>query len=439
MAGGTWTLQNKVLPGFYLNFAADQATLISLGERGNVLMPLVLDWGPERQVIRTEAATDFLTLIGHTILDPQALVIREAVKRGKYVYLYRLNSGVRASATLGNLKATARWSGVRGNDITVAIETSVIDTTKFDVITLVGGIEYDVQTVADASKLTTNDWVTFSFTSSSALAVNAGTALTGGTSAAVTNQDHVDFMSVAEKREFNTLALMGVTNTVKAIYAAFIRRLRDDIGYKAQLVVSNYAADHEGVINVVNGYQLSDGTLITADQAVAWVAGATAGATIAQALTYSAVEDSIDANPRLSRTEQEDALRAGRFIFAFSNDTAVVVQDINSLTSFTNVKSRRFAKNRVIRVLDGLANDGQRTFERYYIGKVPNSQTGRGLFRSAMVSLILAYQGAGAVQNFNSDSDISVQTGTDADAIVWEAAIEPIDSIEKIYGTFRVR
>lgn len=439
MAGGIWTLQNKVLPGFYLNFVADNATLISLGERGNVLMPLALDWGPEQQVIRTEAATDFLTLIGYTILDPQAQAIREAVKRGRYIYLYRLNTGTKATATLGNLKATALYSGTRGNAVTVAIETSVIDPAKFDVVTIVDGVEYDTQTVSDATELIANDWVVFSFTTDSSLAANAGTALTGGVSAAVTNQNHVDFMAAAEKQEFNTLALMGVSNTVKAIYAAFIRRLRDDVGYKAQLVVSDYAADHEGVINVTNGYQLSDGTLISSDQAVAWVAGATAGATIAEALTYSAVEDSIDANPRLSRVEQEDALKAGEFIFTTSNDQAVVVQDINSLVSYTIKKSKRFSKNRVIRVLDGLANDGQRSFERYYIGKVPNSKTGRGLFRAAMVSLILAYQNAGAVENFNSDTDISVNPGTDADAIVWEAAIQPIDSIEKIYGTFRVR
>lgn len=439
MAGGIWVLQNKVLPGFYLRFIADQANLISLGERGNVLLPMTLNWGPAKQVIRTEASTDFLSLIGHTILDPEALLIREAVKRSRFVYLYRLNGGTKSSATLGGLTATAKYPGTRGNDIVVTVETSVEDTTLFDVTTVVSGVEYDVQTVADASALVSNDWVDFSFSGDPALTATAGTPLTGGTSTEVVNQDHVDFMAAAERMEFNTLALTNVSNTVKAVYAAFIKRLRDDIGYKAQLVVSNYAGDHEGIINVTNGYELSDGTVLTADQAVAWVAGATAGATIAQANTYSAVEDAVDAVPRLSRAEQEDAIRKGQFVFVFSNDQARVLQDINSLVSFTVEKSKRFSKNRVIRVLDGLANDGQRTFERYYIGKVNNDQTGRGLLRSALVSIIIAYQDAGAIQNFDSAKDITVGPGSEGDAVLWDAAIQPTDSAEKIYGTFRIR
>lgn len=441
MAGGTWVTQNKILPGFYLNFKSDQANLLVLGERGVVLMPLVADWGVSHQVIRTEASTDFATLTGYTIIDPEMLLIREALKRARYVDIYRLNSGTKASVVAGALKATALYGGTRGNDIVIVVEPNIEASGTWDVITMVSGAEVDSQTVTDVTELVANDWVVFAQEGASpTLTASAGAVLIGGANGTVTNQDHVDFMAVAETRTYNTLALTSVSDALKSIYTTFIKRIRDTIGFKTQLVLSNYAANHEGVINVASGYQLTDGSILTADQAVAWVAGATAGATVAQGLTYAQVEDAIDANPRMTATEQEAAIKAGKFVFIFSRDRALVLQDINSLTAVTVDKGKNFKKNKFIRVIDGLANDGQATFEDTFIGKVPNNADGRGLFRAQMVKLIIAYQDIGAVENFNSQTDITVAEGTDSDAIVWTVqGLKIVDMIEKMYGLFRVR
>lgn len=441
MAGGTWTTQNKVLPGFYQNFESDNATLFRMGDRGTTVLPLTLDWGPEGQLIRTQANTDYRTLIGYNIIDSQALLIREALKRAVNVYVYRLNTGVKAALTLGNLTATAKYSGTRGNAVSVAIETNIVDNTKFDVITIIDGVEDDVQTVTDISGLVSNDWVVFSQSGSSAtLVASAGAALTGGTNGTVSNQNHTDFMDRVGQIKYNTIGLTNITDTLKAVYASFIKRVREDEGFKAQIVVSNYpAADYEGVINVTRGVVLSDGTVISPDQAVAWVAGATAGATVAEALTYTAYDDSIDADVRLTQAEQTDALNNGEFVFVFSNDQAVVLQDINSLQSFTPKKGRVFSKNRVIRVIDGLANDRQSLFERYYIGKVDNSADGRAIFRSAYVGILLTYQDAGAIENVDTKADVKVSPGTESDAILVEDYIKPIDAIEKIYAITRLR
>ena len=40
----------------------------------------------------------------------------------------------------------------------------------------------------------------------------------------------------------------------------------------------------------------------------------------------------------------------------------------------------------------------------------------------------------GAVQNFVTD-DVAVTKGNDSDAVVIEAAVQPVDSVEKIYIT----
>lgn len=50
MGGGTFTVQNKILPGSYINFVST-ASAATLGERGTAALPLELDWGPEVRCI----------------------------------------------------------------------------------------------------------------------------------------------------------------------------------------------------------------------------------------------------------------------------------------------------------------------------------------------------------------------------------------------------
>ncbi|MFC6546271.1 hypothetical protein [Cohnella cellulosilytica] len=42
MAGGSWTVQNKVRPGVYVNIVTAPKALGTLGERGIVSIPLLL-------------------------------------------------------------------------------------------------------------------------------------------------------------------------------------------------------------------------------------------------------------------------------------------------------------------------------------------------------------------------------------------------------------
>lgn len=54
MGGGTFTVQNKILPGSYINFVST-ASAATLGERGKAALPLELDWGPEGFITGTGA------------------------------------------------------------------------------------------------------------------------------------------------------------------------------------------------------------------------------------------------------------------------------------------------------------------------------------------------------------------------------------------------
>lgn len=237
---------------------------------------------------------------------------------------------------------------------------------------------------------------------------------------------------------FNTLCYPfdGDSETAnKTAITSWIRSMRDEEGMKCQAVLANHAADSEGVINVVQGVTLTGGSVLTAAEVTAWVAGATAGAGITTSNTGMIYAGAIDVNPRMTRTEMETAVKAGKFIF--KTDTAQnvsAVYDINSLATTTPEKSKMFTKNRVIRTLDNIANDITSIFESNYVGKVNNTEEGCSILKAALVDYFATLQNMGAIQDFEMD-DVTIITGTDTDAVVVTVAVQPIDSVEKIYLT----
>lgn len=438
MAGGVWSSMNKVRPGVYVNFISERQAPGTLGERGIVTMPLPLSWGPSKQIITINAGDDTFDVLGYDITAPQLLLVREALKRAKTLLLYRLNDGDKATATIGGMTVTAKYSGVRGNNITIVVQANVDNPSMFDVQTLVEGREVNVQTVSTIGELRENAWVTFSGTGT--LTETAGVNLAGGTDGEVTNADYTDYLAAIELHDFQTMAAPVTDETLKGIFVSFVRRLRETEGKKIQVVLPDYpSADYEGVISVKNGVILVDRTVIDKVKATAWVAGATAGANVNQSLTYTAYDDAIDVDTRYTHSQIEQALLNGEFLFVPSDGRAIVEQDINTFTSYTPEKGKHFSKNRVIRVLDGIANDLKRIFEQYYIGKVNNDADGRNLFKNEIINYLNTLQEIGAVQNFDTQNDVKVLPGNDVDSIYVELYVQPTDSVEKIYMKITIR
>ncbi len=401
-------------------------------------LPLPLSWGPSKAIITVEAGDDLFEVLGYPITAPQLLLVREALKRAKTLHLYRLNSGTKASASIEGLTVNAKYGGVRGNDIAIVIETNIHDSSRYDVKTLIDGMEADSQTVASIDELKSNAWVEFFGTGD--VTPTAGTPLVGGADGEVTAQDYMDYLAAVEVVDVQTIGLAETDIGVKDLFVSFVKRLRNEEGKKIQVVMENHPmADDEGVISVKNGVILADGTVLSAAEAVAWVAGATAGAGANESLTYAAYDGAVDVHPRYTNSEIIAALQAGEFVFTAMDGRAVVEQDINTLTTFTPEKNQAFRKNRVLRVLDGLANDYMRVFSASYIGKVPNHDDGRNLFKSEIINITNQYQNIGAIQNFDPQTDLEVLPGENSDAVVVNQWVQPVDSIEKIYMTVTVR
>lgn len=252
------------------------------------------------------------------------------------------------------------------------------------------------------------------------------------------SNDIEDALEVLRTTAFNTLCYPydGATyDANKAPIVTWIKSMRDTEGVSIQGVLSNHVADDEAIINVTQGVELSDGTVLTAAQTTAWVAGVTAGANINQSNTGRKYVGAIDVVPRMTKTEMEAAVTAGAFVFkvdAVQNVTAVY--DINSLTTVTVDKGKQFTKNRVIRTIDGINNDIVSIFESNYIGKVNNNKDGRSLLRATLIEYFNELQRLSAIQNFIPE-DVTVNQGDDSDAVVIDCYIQPVDSVEKMYIT----
>lgn len=268
-------MQNKMLPGAYINFVSAAASSAALSERGIATMPLELDWGVDDEVFTVESG-DFqknsLKIFGYDYSHPKLKGLRDLFLNAKTLHAYKLTSGGKKAA---NEIAAAKYCGIRGNDLKIVIQQNVDDDTLFDVATLLDAAVVDEQTVRSAAELKANDFVEFK--SGTELAVTAASPLSGGENGSANGAAHQKYLDKIESFTYNTMGAAITDDVTKGLYTAFCRRLRDEMGIKFQLVLHNYAsADYYGVISVKND-NLDVDNSFNAAAAVYWTVGAQAG------------------------------------------------------------------------------------------------------------------------------------------------------------------
>ena len=448
MNGGTFTPgTEKKRPGIYFNFKTTAQQRITLGDRGTVALPITMSWGEPKTFISISGIEDLNKKVGLNIDDKSLLLFREAKKKAQTVLLYRLNEGEPAKAQISeNFNVLANYGGQKGNEVTIQVTENVLDSSKRDVVTYVGTDIVDKQVVTNVKELKQNKYVSFS--GEGEVTITAGVTLSGGKNGVPSVADYTAFLEAAETEYFDVIALPNNTSEqLKATFVAFVKRLRDDQGRKVQGVVANYAADHEGIINVTSGVVLEDGTEITPAKATAWVAGASAGANFNQSLTFVEYEGAVDTLERLDNDQVEYRLSQGEFLFTFDarDRTVSVEKDINSLTTYTTEKNKTFAKNKIIRVLDAINNDLTRELKdliklRKANGNdIPASDDGLQLVKTLITQYLTQLQDGSGITGFDSETDITISLNEDRDGFLIDLAVQPVDAAEKFYFNVEVK
>ena len=449
-AGGTWTVQNKIRPGAYINFVSVPKPVGALGERGTVAVGMPMTWGPQGALIHLTGDELLngasLAKVGVTAMDTEAsLPYRVALAGCFNALLYRTDvGGTKATATIlaGTLAVSAKYAGTTGNKITVVTVKDKPAVGSFTIQVLVSGLlkeDFVVETISELTDLE-SEFVDFEVLKADAtIPETAGMALTGGTNGQVNKEQYTNFWSLLDTKNFQCLAMYDTDPTLPPLIKAKVEIWREKRGKKVQAVVYDYtAADYEGIISVNQGFKTSTETVDTTLFPV-WVASMTAGAEVNESLTAAVVEDGVEIINPILEDEIADALSAGRFVLSYRQDGAVCVEkDINSLHSFTVDKNYAFSKNRVIRCLDEIGNTTALVFNRNYAGKVDNDSTGRNQYKTELISMLDALQGIRAIQNFDGANDITVLPGEAIDAVVVDVIVQPVDSMEKLYMTVNV-
>lgn len=443
MPGGIWTSQNKVLPGVYIRFKTGTALGLTVGERGVVTICEPMSWGPVAQVTPVTLTTDVTPITGYDITAPQNRFLQEMFKGTNRtsapttILLYRptASGSARATVTTGELTATAVYPGARGNDISVVITELTEPESTFTVSTVVDGAIVDQQTAAQISELVANAWVTFSGTG--ALAATTGAALTGGADGTVQSAAYSAYLTAIEPYKFDIMVYDGTDSTVQTALLSFIKRVNENNGQYCQLVASGLSnPDSRYVININSPVTLSDGTELTPQQVTWWAGGASAGALYNQSLTYAQYPGAVSTT--MQTVDQfTQAVQAGNFVLFAENGVVKVMQDINSLTTYTEDIGQVYSKNRVMRLCNTIANDIFQQFSESFIGVVNNNEQGRARFQAAIVGYLQQIQDNQGIQNFASD-DVEVLAGIAIDAIVVNVAFQAVDSVEKVYLSLEI-
>lgn len=427
LGGGTFVTQNKVLPGAYINFVAAAKASATLSDRGIATIPHALDWGEVGKVIEVttgDLQKNSMKLFGYDYTSTKLRPFRELFRNIRVAYLFRLGTG---GAKATNIYGSAKYVGERGNAITIVVKENVDDAAKKDVIVLLDNVEVAKQTVSAAADLKDDDFVTY--VKEGALTLTAGTPMADGTNPAISNANHQNYLDAVESYTFNAIGCPSNEPTVKALYAAFTRRLRDEQGVKFQCVTFDEAADYEGVVNVMNA--VSDSGADT-HSLIYWVTGVIAGTNVNKSASNKVYDGEFTVDVNYTQSQLENAIKTGKFAFHRVGDEVRTLSDINSLVTVTAEKGNDFKQNQTIRVIDQIANDIAVIFNTRYLGIIPNDEAGRISLWSDIVKHHEQLQEIRAIEGFKSD-DVQVAQGNTKRAVVVSDLVTVVNAMEQLY------
>lgn len=428
LGGGTFSVQDKELPGAYINFISKSAASASLSERGIATMPLELDWGPCGSIVEV-TNEDFqkrsMEIFGYEYANGKLKGLRDLFRNARTFYAYRLNGNGSKAA---NALAEALYPGIRGNDLMITVQANVDDESLFDVKTLLAGTVVDEQTVSKGEELAGNKFIKWK--PGITLEASAGFPLAGGTNGEVSGADHQDYLDKVEPYSFNTMGVAVKDDATKSLYAAFVKRMRDEAGIKFQLVLYDYAkADYMGTISV-NNKVLDEGW--DEPSLVYWVTGASAGCAVNRSNQNKKYDGEFAVDTPYTQNQLKAAIKAGKFTFHRVGADVRVLDDVNTMSTVTDTMGDVFKDNQAIRVIDQIGNDIAVLFNTKYLGIVPNNAAGRVSLWSDIVAHHRQMEQIQAIEGFSED-DVAVAQGQTKKAVVVSDAVTVVSTMGKLY------
>ena len=432
LGGGTFAGQHKTLPGAYVNFVSLARIGAAVSERGAAAMALELDWGQVGEIFTVtneEFIKNSLTIFGYDYSHNKMKGLRELFRNAKTLYGYRL--GIWKSDGRSNFATcafgTAKYSGIRGNDLSVVVCNA---SGWYTVQTLLDGAVIDTQSVPNSAMLRDNDFVVWN--KEAALEPTSGMPFEGGKNPEISVGDYQTFLEKLENYSPNAISTCTECQQVNQLFAEYTQISRDTRGAKLQCVIHDFSFDHEGVVNVINRVIPEDGESVAS--LVYWVTGIIAGCAVNKSNLNKVYDGEYKVCADYTQSSLESAIKNGNFVLHKVGNTLRVLADINSLVRTSDEKGDVFKDNQTIRVIDQIANDIAALFNNKYLGNVANDEAGRISLWADIVKHHEDLERIRAIENF-SEEDVEVEPGNDKRSVIVKSRINVVNAMAQVYMT----
>lgn len=207
-------------------------------------------------------------------------------------------------------------------------------------------------------------------------------------------KDQTDVLKMLANIKWNWLCAPTATTQEQNDLASWIKAQRSNKHKTFKAVLSDQAADHEGVVNFcTNDIKVKTDTdslgnpvytTYTAVQYTARIAGILAGLALDRSATYFKLTEveSVEVYEDIDTLIDKGELL---LIDEQDGDGVKIARACNSLTTFTTDKGEEFRKIKIIEGIDLVTDDIRDTFKKYYVGKVINGYNNKMLFISAIM------------------------------------------------------
>ena len=209
------------------------------------------------------------------------------------------------------------------------------------------------------------------------------TVIPTGETDPVNNTDYTDALNYFRTVKFDYLVIPTVgTDAKTSDIVSYVQTERaNDKLIKA--VLPNTVADKEFIINFATTKVYEGDTEYTTEEYCSRIAGIIAGTPLSISCTYAPLPELTDCT-RLSKTEMDSAVNAGKLIVWWDGEKVKVARGVNSLTTLTSEKNTQFQKIKILDAMDMIANDIRMTAQDNYLGKYANTYYNKCLLISAI-------------------------------------------------------
>lgn len=252
-----------------------------------------------------------------------------------------------------------------------------------------------------------------------------------------TATSYTDAFTAFEKEHIDYLACPTVeTDALSSSVVTWVKAQRA-LDNMVKAVLPNTTGDCEGIINYTTAAAIIGTKTYTAEQYTPRIAGLLAGTPLTISSTFAPLNE-LDNCTRLSKTDLDTAIDAGKFVIFWDNEKVKVARGVNSFQTTTSEKGTQFQKIKIVETMDMIHDDIRTTTQDSYLGKFPNSYDNKCLLMSAIGAYFDQLKLETIISSYSVEIDVDSQRaylkgkGIDTDSMTDEE-IKVADTYDQVF------